>query len=296
MADPQRLDLFAKVVEAGSISRAAARHGVDKSVVSRQVAKLEAELGARLLQRTTRRLSLTEIGELVLQEALRIRDALLNVEQMADAYRQEIRGRLRVSCSMASRRVLVPLVIEFGERYPQVQIVLQSEDRLVDLVAEQIDVAIRVAHLADSSLVARKLFDNRRVVAAAPSYLERHGTPQTPDDLRDHACLVYCTESGSFDQWRFDGPEGRITVQVPSRLQMNDGGALADAAVAGGGIVLLDRVLVRRELKSGALRPLLTDYTLPDGPPVYAVYPARHWLAPKTAAFIAFLQDQTGSA
>src|SRR5687767_7815991 len=135
MADPQRLDLFAKVVEAGSISRAAVRHGVDKSVVSRQIAKLEAELGARLLQRTTRRLSLTEIGEQVLQEALRIREALLNIEQMADAYQQEVRGRLRVGCSMASRRVLVPLVIEFGERHPHVQMTLQSEDRLVDLVA-----------------------------------------------------------------------------------------------------------------------------------------------------------------
>ncbi|AKJ30127.1 LysR family transcriptional regulator [Caldimonas brevitalea] len=291
MADPQRLDLFAKVVEAGSISRAAVRHGVDKSVVSRQIAKLEAELGARLLQRTTRRLSLTEIGEQVLQEALRIREALLNVEQMADAYQQEVRGRLRVGCSMASRRVLVPVVIEFCERHPQVQIALQSEDRLVDLVAERIDVALRTAHLAESSLVARKLVDNRRVVVAAPSYLARHGAPRTPDELRDHACLVYCNASRCYDQWRFDGPDGRITVQVPARMQMNDGGALADAAVAGGGVVLLDRLLVQRELQSGALQPLLTDYSLPDGPPIYAVYPARHWLAPKTTAFVDFLQQ-----
>jgi DNA-binding transcriptional LysR family regulator len=290
MPDAQRLDTFARVIEAGSISRAALRLGVDKSVVSRQIAKLEAELGARLLQRTTRRLALTEIGEQVLQQARVIQEALQNIEQMTDAYRQEVSGRLRISCSMASRRVLVPLVLAFGERHPQVQVVLRSDDRLVDLLAEQIDVAIRVAPLDDSTLVARKLADSSRVCVAAPAYLARHGEPQTPSDLAAHQCVVYCNDTRAFDQWRFDGPAGRETVAVSGRLQMNDGGAVADAAVAGAGVAVLDALIVREDLRSGALQAVLPGYQIPPGPPVHAVYPARHWLAPKTAAFIAFAQ------
>jgi DNA-binding transcriptional LysR family regulator len=290
MPDAQRLDTFARVIEAGSISRAALRLGVDKSVVSRQIAKLEAELGARLLQRTTRRLALTEIGEQVLQQARVIQEALQNIEQMTDAYRQEVSGRLRISCSMASRRVLVPLVLAFGERHPQVQVVLRSDDRLVDLLAEQIDVAIRVAPLDDSTLVARKLADSSRVCVAAPAYLARHGEPQTPSDLAAHRCVVYCNDTRAFDQWRFDGPAGRETVAVSGRLQMNDGGAVADAAVAGAGVAVLDALIVREDLRSGALQAVLPGYQIPPGPPVHAVYPARHWLAPKTAAFIAFAQ------
>jgi DNA-binding transcriptional LysR family regulator len=288
----ERLDVFAKVVEAGSISGAAAMLGVDKSAVSRQLARLEAELNVRLLQRTTRRLALTEVGEQVLMQARQIQEALFAVAQTADAHRQEVSGRLRVSCSMASRRVLIPLAIEFGEHFPEVTVELRTDDRLVDLIAENIDVAIRVSALVDSNLVARKLADSTRILVASPDYLRRRGIPREPDELREHMCLVYCNQTRVFDRWHFDGPGEHQVVQVPHRLQMNDGGAIADACVAGGGIALLDELLVRGDLARCALRRLLVDFALSQGPPIYAVYPARQWLAPKTAAFVEFMQTR----
>src|SRR5206468_12987593 len=143
------LAVFASVVQAGSISRAAVQLGVDKSVISRQLARLEADLGTKLIQRTTRRMAVTEIGALLLNEARRIDQALTNIEHLAEQYRGHVRGKLRVSCSFASRRLMVPLVIAFSARYPEVDVSLQMDDRLVDLIAEQIDVAIRASHLPD---------------------------------------------------------------------------------------------------------------------------------------------------
>jgi len=175
MLNPQHLAIFAAVVQAGSISRAASELGCGKSVVSRQLARLEADLGARLIQRSTRRLALTEIGELVLQEARQIDRALTNIEQLTDQYQQQVRGLLRVSCSVAGRRQMVPLISEFIAMYPQVKVALQLEDHLVDLIAEQIDVAIRASSLVDSSLIARKLAENpHRGGVACLSPARRH--------------------------------------------------------------------------------------------------------------------------
>ena len=293
MLDTQRLAVFAAIVQAGSISRAALKLNLDKSVVSRQLARLETELGSKLIQRSTRRMALTEIGSMLFDEARRIDQALANIEQLADQYRGEVRGKLTVSCSFASRRLMVPLVIEFSRHYPEVDVSLQMDDRLVDLIAEQIDVAIRASQLADSTLVARKLADSPRVLVAAPAYIERHGTPASPAELKKHACLVYAVGTRARDEWRFVGPDGEQSVRVRGRLQVNDGGSLVDAACAGVGITLIDRLLVEQDLAEGRLVALLPQYRPPHGPPVYAVYPARAGLAPKTAAFVAFLQQQT---
>jgi len=296
MLDPQRLAVFAAVVQAGSISAAARKLNVDKSALSRQLARLETELGSKLIQRSTRRMALTEIGSLLFEEAQRIDRALSTIEHLVDQYRGEVRGTLTVSCSFASRRLLVPLIIEFSRRYPEVDVSLQMDDRMVDLIAEQVDVAIRASQLPDSTLIARKLADSPRVLVAAPAYLERHGAPQELADLKRHACLVYTVGRRARDAWRFVGAEGELAVQVRGRIQINDGGSLIDAACAGVGLTIIDRLLVEPELAAGRLVTLLPQFRPPDGPPVYAVYPARDGLAPKTAAFVSFLLERPWAA
>lgn len=289
----QRLAIFSAIVQAGSISKAALGMGCGKSVLSRQLAKLETELGTRLIQRSTRRLTLTEIGEQVFAQAQQIDRALANIEQLAGQYQSEVKGRLRVTCPMPlGQRYLVPLLVEFTQRYPLVEVVLSVEDRMVDLIAEHIDVAIRVAHLEDSSLIARKLADSARTLVAAPSYLARAGTPTTPADLEQHACLVYTTGARTFDEWGFIQAGVTTLVKVHGKIQINDGMSLVAAACAGGGLLVTDRLLVTKELASGELVELLPDYSLRPGQPVYAVYPARAWLALKTATFVAFLQER----
>lgn len=293
MLSPQHLATFSAIVSAGSISKAATRLGCGKSVVSRQLAKLEADLGARLIQRTTRRLTLTEVGEAVLLEAQQIDRSLANVEQITGQFQQEVRGRLRVACPRPlGQRYLVPLLTAFTQQHPQVEITLVVEDRLTDLVAEQIDVAIRVAHMEDSTLVARKLAPNPRVLVAAPAYLARAGTPKTPADLAQHNCLLYISGTTVRDEWTFRKGAATTPIRASGNIKMNDGMALAASACAGAGITVLDRLLVEPELASGILVELLPDYRLAAGPPVYAVYPARKWLPLKTKTFVAFLQER----
>jgi DNA-binding transcriptional LysR family regulator len=292
MFNPQRLAIFATIIQAGSISAAAIQLRCGKSVVSRQLAKLEEELGARLIQRSTRRLALTEIGDQVLHEARQIERALANIAHLSEQHHQQVRGVLRVSCSMAGRRQLVPLLAEFTARYPQVKVALRLEDHMVDLIAEQIDVAIRTSSLVDSTLIARKLSSNPNVIVAAPSYLARAGTPDTPASLQQHACLVYAVGTRVYDEWAFIGAHGQYTVRVDGPLQMNDGGALVTAAAAGVGILRLPRPLVADELASGALVQVLADCVMPPGQSNYAVYPARDFLALKTAAFVDFLIEK----
>jgi DNA-binding transcriptional LysR family regulator len=292
MRNPQHLATFATVVACGSISAAAQRMGCGKSVVSRQLAQLEQELGARLLQRSTRRLALTEIGQMVLQQARQIEQALVSIDELTEQFSQQVRGRLRVTCSMAGRSLIMPLVAEFVQRYPQVNVHLTFEDQLVDLIAQQVDVAIRASHMADSSLIARKLADNRNLLVAAPSYLARAGTPQHPDELAQHACLLYAQGTRVWDEWQLGGPGGPYKIQVHGPLCINDGGALLDATRIGCGILSIGRLLVQQQLASGELVPVLPDYPSMAGAPIYAVYPARDWLALKSSAFVSFLQEK----
>ena len=291
--NPQRLAVFSAIVHAGSISKAAATLGIGKSVVSRQLARLEDELGTRLIQRSTRRLTLTEIGELVFAEARHIDRAVANIEQLTEQHQSEVKGRLRITCPRPlGQRYLVPLLVEFTRTYPKVEVALSVDDRMVDLIAEHIDVALRVAHLEDSTLVARKLCDNPRVLVASPAYLARMGMPHAPNDLLGHDCLLYHSAARVFDEWSFMKDGVTTVVRVSGRIQINDGMALVASAVAGGGTMVIDRLLVGQELADGSLVQLLADYQLRAGQPVYAVYPARPWLALKTATFLAFLQER----
>lgn len=292
MLNPQHLAVFSAIVQAGSISGAAIQLNCGKSVVSRQLAKLEEDLGARLIQRSTRRLALTEIGEMVLLEARQIEQSLSSIEQLTDQFQQQVRGLLRISCSMAGRSWMVPLLAEFARLHPQVKFALRLEDNLVDLIAEHVDVAIRSSPMADSTLVARKLVDNPRMVVAAPSYLQRAGTPQTPSDLVGHSCLIYANGGKVYDEWTFEDEEEPYKVRVNGAMQINDGGALINAAICGAGILLMPSKLLIGELARGDLVQILKDYPVPPGAPVYAVYPARNWLPLKTSTFVNFVQER----
>jgi DNA-binding transcriptional LysR family regulator len=293
--NPQYLAIFVAIVQAGSISRAASQLGCGKSVISRQLAKLETELNARLIQRSTRRLTLTEIGELVFQEALKINHSLTNVKQITEHFRQEVRGNLRVSCPTSGGSLLIPLISKFLEKYPDVKIDLRLEDRLVDLIGEQYDVAIRAALLADSSLIARKLSDNPYVIVASPAYLTRLGEPLNPSQLQDHRCLVYTRGDHVRDTWIFSDKGKKYKIKINGVMQINDGDALVLAAVAGTGILLIPRYLIVEEILRGELIPILSKYEFPSGPPIYAVYPERSLLPLKTSAFVRFMEAEWGS-
>ena len=305
------LMLFGKIVECGSLSGAAQQLGISRSSVSKQLAAFEQEIGARLLQRTTRKIALTELGEQIMQEALQVQEALAKVEAISNDFRQEVRGRLKVSCSSSFGRVhLVPLMREFTERYPEVDVCLQLEDRFVDLVAEQVDIAIRIGYLSDSSLIARRLGELTWQLCASPDYLARKGLPQTPSDLLAHDCLYYRNSKTTHNIWHFQSSpidslaknhspknsekgtknEEHISVQGP--LCINDACALVSAAIDGLGVLLIDSSIVQEALAAGQLVPLLADYPPAPGLPVYAVYPVRNFLPTKTHAFIDFLVDR----
>ncbi|GAA5176112.1 LysR family transcriptional regulator [Niveibacterium umoris] len=285
--------LFARVARSGSFSSAATALGLSRSAVSKQVAAVEAQIGGRLIQRTTRSLELTELGEAVLAEAERIEAALEAIDDLGAAHAQEVRGKLRVSSSTAAgRELLVPLLPEFHRRYPALELELGLEDRFVDLVAERVDVAIRIGHLPDSSLVARRLGELTWALVASPDYLARRGTPARPEDLAAHDCLCYGNAKFRQDTWGFvaDGEPRRFPVR--GALVINDASALVDAAIRGMGVLLIDRALVQQPIEAGLLRPLLPDYPPTQGVPVYVVYPDRSHLPARTQAFVDFLLER----
>lgn len=287
------LILFATVIECGSLSKAAERMGLSRSAVSKQLTRFETELGARLIQRTTRKLSLTELGEQVWLEAQTVQNALHKVNSLTQNHQNNPHGVLRVSCSSSMGRIhLLPIVQHFCNAYPNIELQLQLEDRFVDLIAEQVDVCIRAGHLADSSLVAKRLGQLHWQLAASPEYLAARGTPQSPDDLSQHACLVYRNHASHINTWTFlDADLNEHHVKVKGPLTLNDGGALVEAARQHLGIAFTDRSYLGDDLSTSKLVALLPDYTPEAGFPVYAVYPARSWLPAKTTAFLKFLHE-----
>ena len=287
------LMLFARVAQLGSLSAAAQSLGLSRSAVSKQLASFEAQIGAKLIQRTTRKLALTELGEQVMQEAQRVEEALQAVESITDDFRQQVRGKLKVSSSTSiGRMTLLPILKQFTDAYPDVQIELGLEDRFVDLVAEQVDVAIRIGHLPDSSLIARRLGELSWQISASPDYLARHGTPKTPQELANHACLFYRSSKQNMNNWHFMKDGHTETVKVSGPLTINDACALVDATINGMGILLIDKALLGPAMKTGQLVPVLNSYTLAPGYPVYAIYPARDFLPAKTVAFVDFLLEK----
>jgi DNA-binding transcriptional LysR family regulator len=288
------IEAFVRVAECGSFSQAAERLRSSKSVVSRQVGALEAELGARLIHRTTRALTLTEAGRSYFERATRILADLAEANASVGQLQAAPRGRLRVSAPVSFGFLhLAPALPDFLDRYPDVEVDITTNDRFVDLVDEGFDVAVRIGKLDDSSLVARKIAPMRRTVCAAPAYLEKRGTPASPDDLESHECLCY-SNVGRAEEWRFVRPDGAPwPVEVHGRLHVNNGDALRAAALRGFGLAVLPSFLVGRDFQSGALISVLAPF-MPQDSAVYAVYPHARHLSPKVRAFVDFLSQQFG--
>jgi DNA-binding transcriptional LysR family regulator len=288
------LEAFVKVAETHSFSEAARRMRASKSAVSRQIAALEADLGARLFHRTTRSMTLTEAGRGYFERASRILsdldEANLSVSQLQSAPR----GRLRVSAPMSFGFLhLAPALTEFLSVYRDVEVDIALNDRFVDLVDEGFDVAVRVGTLVDSSLVARRLAPIRRVVCASPAYLKAHGTPASPDDLKTHDCL--CNSNVALArEWRFVTPQGEPwPVEVTGRINANNGDLLKVAAVNGLGFVNLPTFIVGSDLQAGKLVSVLEAF-IPQDLTLNAVYPHARHLSPKVRAFVDFLAARFG--
>jgi DNA-binding transcriptional LysR family regulator len=283
--------LFVRAARLGNVSAAGREFGVSAAVASARLAALERQLDVRLLHRTTRRVSLTQEGEAFIAHAEALLDAADAARASVGRARDEPQGRLRVSMTSSfGRQHVSPVLPAFLRRYPGVSLDLRLSDRMVDLVDEGIDVAIRLGALKDSSLVARKLTVNRRVICCAPAYLETHGVPHHPAELAQHECMVLSDQR----DWSFVTPTGPVSVRVGGRLATDNGEVIRDALLAGFGIALKSTWDVGPYLASGALVTLLDSYPLAEAVAIWAVYPTRAFVPAKTTAFIDFLAAHFG--
>jgi DNA-binding transcriptional LysR family regulator len=285
----QAITAFGKVVETGSFVRAAERLGVSVSAVSRQVSDLEAHLDARLLNRTTRRLSLTESGRVFYERCIQLLADLDEAEQSAGAGTIRPRGTLRLTCGTTfGARHLAPAIAEFIVRYPEMRFDVELSDRATDLVDEGFDAAVRIGTIGSQNLVGRKIGETQLVCCASPAYLAKHGEPKAPEDLVAHACLTY-EYSALKNVWPFRDQEGRDrSVKVMGPVHANHGRFLTALAVEGAAIVLEPDFLVGPEVRAGRLVPILRRFEVPPGN-IYVVYPSRRNLSAKVRAFADFL-------
>ena len=284
------MTMFVQTVAEGSFSAAARSLRLTPSAVSKQVSRLEDRLGARLLNRTTRQLSLTEEGRAFHARCVQILAEIEEAETAVTELHAAPRGTLRVAAAVAFfNHQVMPLLPEFLARYPEVHFDLVMTDREVDMVDERIDVAIRFGRPRESTLIARRLTVSRRVICAAPAYLARHGTPATPADLARHNCLTLSTRP-EFNVWEFgDRPEEHLRVR--GNLELNQADALYDACLAGIGLARVAGYLVEDDIRAGRLVPVL-EGQLRESSTLYVVYPHRRHLTPKVRAFVDFLVDQ----
>jgi DNA-binding transcriptional LysR family regulator len=284
----QALRLFAATVEHGSLAAAARAAGVSLATVSRSLARLERELGARLLARTTRSLSLTPGGRAYYQRAKRIVEELAEADALLARESTEPAGRLTVSApTLFGRQFVAPAVADFLLRHPKLDVRLMLTDRYLDLVEEGIDVAVRTGRLEDSSLVARRVGVYRRMVVAAPAYLQRAGTPRRPSDLERHNCLVLSTQRAPHD-WNFYTARGITSVAVSGNWETNDNDALLAAALAGHGLARMPSWQAEPHLAAGRLLAVLANYTLPEIP-IQVVFASARLLPARVRAFSEFL-------
>lgn len=287
------LEVFNRVVENSSFTAAADKLDMSRAMVSKYVIALETRLGARLLNRTTRRLSLTEAGRDFYQQTSEILQALATAEAQLSESVVAPRGSLNINAPMSFGILhLAPLIKRYLDEFADVSINLDLNDRMVDLVDEGYDLAIRIGQLADSSLIARKIASDRLIVCASPDYLKKRGTPRKPGDLANHDCLFYSYQQIK-DGWRFQGPDGVETIKTTGRLRTNNGNVIAEAAVSGLGIAVQPGFIACDYLNDGRLVPLLEQYQMPELG-IYAVYPETRFLTPKVRSFIDYLIAKFG--
>jgi len=285
------VQLFIRVVETGSFSKAAGELGITQPTATKAVAAMELRLGARLLHRSTRGVTPTEVGALYYEKCKLIARDIDEADNLAVLLQSQVSGTLRISTSVGfGRRVVVPLVLRYMREHPGVTIDLSFDDRYVNLVEQGVDIALRMGRLADSSLGARYLGTNPWTTIAAPGYLRAHGTPRTPSDLGKHACLVYSSVQGD-DRWSMTSPAGEeISVPVKGPLRSNNLSTLLAAARAGMGIAVLPWYVARESVADGVVQPIMADHSLP-AQDLHAVFPSPKLVPSKVTNFIAFLQQ-----
>ena len=290
------IQVFAQVVESGSFAKAADRLSLSTSATSRHVADLEAHLQTRLLNRTTRRVSLTESGRALYERAVQLLADLKEAEQEAARAAVVPRGTIRLTTSVNfGVRHLAPAIAEFLAAHAEVRFDVSLSDRIVDLVEEGFDLGVRIGSAGSENLVARKLGETRLVPCASPQYLLAHPPPKTPEDLADHNCFTYEYVTPR-NVWRFRDSSGRErAVRISGTLHSNNGDLLAEVAARGAGIVFEPAFIVGPEVRAGRLVPLLQEFTSPPVP-IYAVYPSRKHLSAKVRRFVDFLVERFAQA
>jgi DNA-binding transcriptional LysR family regulator len=290
------MQVFAQVVEAGSFAKAAERLGMSTSAASRHVADLEAHLQTRLLNRTTRRVSLTESGRAFYERSVQLLTDLQEAEEEASSAAVVPRGTIRLTTSVNfGVRHVAPAIAAFVAAHPDVRFDVSLADRVVDLVEEGFDIAIRIGTPGADNLVARKLGETRLVPCASPAYLERHGAPKTPAELANHNCFTYEYVTPR-NVWRFRDRSGaEQAVRVSGTLHSNNGDLLAEVAARDAGIVFEPAFIVGPDVRAGRLVPLLQDF-VPPPVPIYAVYPSRKHLSAKVRRFVEFLVERFAHA
>ena len=286
------MQMFVRLVEMGSISATADRLEVAKSAVSRRLAELEARLGVQLFQRTTRRMNLTDSGHHYYERCVRILADLEETELAVSQAHGALRGKLRVALPLSfGLQHLTPLINEFAGLHPEVEFDLDFNDRQIDLMQEGFDLAVRIAHLTDSSLIARRLTAVRQMVCASPGYIAQHGVPTTPDELTNHACLVY-SNLATPALWTYhDAKNIAGRVKIPIKLQANNGDFLCRAAIAGQGLIMQPTFSLAEAICRGDLVPILRQYQWPRVN-AYAVYPPTRHLSTRMRAFVDFLAEK----
>ena len=285
------LETFSAVVENGSFTAAAEALGISKPVVSKQVSLLERHLGVQLLHRTTRRLHLTQAGEVFASYANRIMSDVREAQQSVLPLQSEPQGRLRVSAPESLAMSLLPeVLLSFQQQFPRIELDIHVSGRLVDLVEEGIDVALRVGELEDSSLIARLLMPCGFHACAAPEYLKKHGKPKHPSELGTHNCLIY-SQAPHPDNWLFRDDQGKsISIKVNGNLRSDTGNILMNAALNGNGIFIGPTFMIASALEEGRLETVLDQYTLVTTG-LYAVYPYSKLVSTKVRAFVDFIAE-----
>ncbi|MCB1740836.1 MAG: LysR family transcriptional regulator [Gammaproteobacteria bacterium] len=307
MESLQSMHLFVRVVRAGSFSAAGRDLGLAPSSISRQVNALEDELGVRLLNRTTRALNLTQAGMVYFERASQILDDVEAAHREVSELDAKPRGTLRITAPVTFGRLHVATALPgFLALNPELQVEFTASDQVVDLIEEGVDVAIRIAPLKDSSLVARRLAPMHRVICASPDYLRIHGVPRTPQDLAEHQCLVFRSQSSSNlwrpggGSWMLKSAEESVEMQVQGRFVSNNADVLVEAARQGLGLVHMPNWLVADDVRCGRLQQVLPEYQVgPDdrNVAIYAVYPSRRHLSAKIRAFVDYMSEHlTGLA
>ncbi len=292
MRETSDLAFFGAVVKAATLTAAARELDVSPPAVSKRLAQLERRLGVRLMHRTTRRISLTAEGEAYAEAGRGILAEIEELESRISSARAAPRGMLRVNATLGFGRAYVaPVVSAFRRRYPEVEVLLQLTDRPVNLTDEAFDVGIRFGELPDARIVARKIADNRRLLCAAPRYLEARGHPSTPGDLVGHDCIVLRQNDSGFGLWRLQRGRKSESVRVRGPLSSNDGSVVLGWALDGHGILMRAEWEIAGHLRAGRLVQVLPEWALPPAD-VHAVYPERHHLSARVRVFIDFLVER----